>query len=86
MTKQYAIDFAARGVRVNAVAPGYIDTPMIEEIREEMQIQLEYEQLYPMARLGQPDEIATAVVFLSSEAASFITGHILPVDGGYTCR
>jgi NAD(P)-dependent dehydrogenase (short-subunit alcohol dehydrogenase family) len=86
MTKQYAIDFAARGVRVNAVAPGYIETPMIEEIREEMQIQLEYEQLYPMARLGQPDEIATAVVFLSSEAASFITGHILPVDGGYTCR
>ena len=57
-----------------------------EMLREDMQIQHEYEQLHPMARLGQPDEIATAVVFLSSPAASFITGHTLPVDGGYSCR
>ena len=86
MTAQYAIAFAERGVRVNAVAPGYIETPMTEILREDMQIQHEYEQLHPMARLGQPDEIATAVVFLSSDAASFITGHTLPVDGGYSCR
>jgi len=86
MTAQYAIAFAERGVRVNAVAPGYIETPMTEMLREDLQIQHEYERLHPMARLGQPDEIATAVVFLSSPAASFITGHTLPVDGGYSCR
>ncbi len=85
MTAQFAISYAQRGVRVNAVAPGYIDTPMTSMIKEDMQIQHEYEQLHPMARLGQPDEIATAVVFLSSDAASFITGHTLPVDGGYSC-
>lgn len=86
MTRQYAISYAQRGVRVNAVAPGYIDTPMTEMLKQDMQIQHEYEQLHPMGRLGQPDEIATAVVFLSSDAASFITGHTLPVDGGYSCR
>jgi NAD(P)-dependent dehydrogenase (short-subunit alcohol dehydrogenase family) len=86
MTKQYAIAYAERGVRVNAVAPGYIDTPMTSMIKEDLQIQHEYEKLHPMGRLGQPDEIATAVVFLASDAASFITGHTLPVDGGYSCR
>ena len=86
MTAQFAISYAQRGVRVNAVAPGYIDTPMTSMLKEDMQIQHEYEQLHPMARLGQPEEIATAVVFLSSDAASFITGHTLPVDGGYSCR
>jgi len=86
MTAQYAISYAQRGVRVNAVAPGYIDTPMTDMLKEDVQIQHEYEQLHPMARLGQPQEIATAVVFLSSDAASFITGHTLPVDGGYSCR
>ncbi len=86
MTRQYAIAYGQRGVRVNAVAPGYIDTPMTEIIRQDVQIQHEYEQLHPMGRLGRPEEIATAVVFLSSDAASFITGHTLPVDGGYSCR
>jgi NAD(P)-dependent dehydrogenase (short-subunit alcohol dehydrogenase family) len=86
MTKQYAIAYAERGVRVNAVAPGYIDTPMTSMIKEDLQIQHEYERLHPMGRLGQADEIATAVVFLASDAASFITGHTLPVDGGYSCR
>ena len=86
MTRQFAIAYAQHGVRINAVAPGYIDTPMTEMIRKDVHIQHEYEQLHPMGRLGQPEEIASAVVFLSSDAASFITGHVLPVDGGYSCR
>ncbi len=86
MTAQYAISYAKRGVRVNAVAPGYIDTPMTSPLREDLQIQHAYEQLHPMGRLGHAEEIAGAVVFLSSDAASFITGHTLPVDGGYSCR
>lgn len=86
MTRQYAIAYGQRGVRVNAVAPGYIDTPMTQMIKQDAQIQHEYEQLHPLGRLGQPEEIANAVIFLSSDAASFITGHTLPVDGGYSCR
>ena len=86
MTRQFAIAYGQRRVRINAVAPGYIDTPMTEMIKQDAQIQHEYEQLHPLGRLGQPGEIASAVVFLSSEAASFITGHTLPVDGGYSCR
>ena len=86
MTAQYAISYAKRRVRVNAVAPGYIETPMTQLLREDLQIQHAYEQLHPLGRLGQAEEIASAVVFLSSDAASFITGHTLPVDGGYSCR
>jgi NAD(P)-dependent dehydrogenase (short-subunit alcohol dehydrogenase family) len=86
MTRQFAITYGLRGVRVNAVAPGYIDTPMTEQIRDGSVIQSGYEDLHPMGRLGRPEEIADAVVFLSSDRASFITGHILPVDGGYSAR
>ena len=86
ITKQYAISYAQRGVRVNAVAPGYIDTPLTEGIRDGSVIQSGYEDLHPMGRLGRAEEIADAVVFLSSDAASFITGHTLPVDGGYSAR
>ena len=86
MTKQFAIAYAPYGVRVNAVAPGYIETPMTEMIRDDSVIQAEFESLHPMGRLGRPEEIADAVVFLSSDRASFITGHTLPVDGGYSAR
>ena len=86
MTAQYAISYAKRGVRVNAVAPGYIDTPLTEGIRDGSVIQSGYEELHPMGRLGRAEEIADAVVFLASDRASFITGHTLPVDGGYSAR
>jgi NAD(P)-dependent dehydrogenase (short-subunit alcohol dehydrogenase family) len=86
MTRQYAITYARRGVRVNAVAPGYIETPMTEMIRDGSVIQSGYEDLHPMGRLGRAEEIADAAVFLSSDRASFITGHTLPVDGGYSAR
>ena len=86
MTRQFAIAYAQQGVRVNAVAPGYIETPLTAAIWQDPAVQREYEKLHPMNRLGRPEEIATAAVFLSSDAASFITGHVLPVDGGYSCR
>jgi NAD(P)-dependent dehydrogenase (short-subunit alcohol dehydrogenase family) len=86
MTRQYAITFGERGVRVNAVAPGYINTPMTEMIRDGSVVQSGFEKLHPMGRLGLPEEIADAVVFLSSDRASFITGVTLPVDGGYSAR
>lgn len=86
LTKQFAITFGQRGVRVNAIAPGYIETPMTENIRDLPDGTAFLESLHPLGRLGQPEEIAAAAAFLASDEASFITGVILPVDGGYTAR
>ncbi len=86
LTKQFAITFARQGVRVNAIAPGYIETPMIAMASEDPNARRFLESLHPMGRLGQPEEIAAAAAFLASDDASFITGIVLPVDGGYTSR
>lgn len=85
ITRSTAIEYADKGVRVNAVAPAVIETPMIE--RAELVTDPAFEQrmlsLHPLGRFGVPDEVADAVVWLCSDQASFITGHTLPVDGGY---
>ena len=86
LTKQYAVAFGGRGVRVNAIAPGYIETPMTEGIREVDGATEYLTSLHPLGRLGQPEEIAAAAAFLASDEASFINGIVLPVDGGYTAR
>ncbi len=86
MTKQFAITFGPYNVRVNAIAPGYIYTPMTEMIRELPEAEQYLTSLHPIGRLGQPEEIASAAAFLASDDASFITGIVLPVDGGYTAR
>jgi NAD(P)-dependent dehydrogenase (short-subunit alcohol dehydrogenase family) len=86
LTKQYAVTFGTRGVRVNAIAPGYVVTPMTEPARDIEGGVAYLESLHPLGRLGQPEEIAAAAAFLASDDASFITGVVLPVDGGYTAR
>lgn len=79
-TKTIAREFAQRGINVNAIAPGYIQTPMTDVLPEKVKEELK--RLIPMERLGQPEDVAQAVLFLVSEASSYITGQVLNVNGG----
>jgi len=82
LTKSLAKEVAARGVRVNAVAPGFIDTSMTEKLGEKAREALA--EVIPAKRTGKPEEIAEAVLFLASGSSSYITGQVLAVDGGMT--
>lgn len=84
LTQSLAIDYAPHGIRVNAVCPGYIDTPLLNHIDQEGINHLS--AMHPMGRLGKPQEVASVVLFLASEDASFMTGTSLLVDGGYTAQ
>ncbi|WP_248555906.1 glucose 1-dehydrogenase [Paraburkholderia terrae] len=87
LTKSAALEYAARGIRINAVCPGIIETPMVADMLErEPEAMQELMKEQPIGRLGRSDEIAAAVLWLCSPAASFVIGHALAVDGGYTAR
>jgi len=84
-----AVEWAERGIRVNAVAPGTIRTERVRELPNEpggVEYLQAIEKMHPMGRLGEPEEVAKAILFLASDEASFITGAVLPVDGGYLAQ
>jgi len=84
LTRHAALRWAETGIRVNCVCPGVIETPMTEVISQNPEIKKTMEAMTPMKRLGQPEEIASAIVWLCSDQASFVTGHPLVIDGGAT--
>ena len=85
LTRTTAVEWAPRGVRVNAVAPAYIETEMTAAVQARDKLRQAVVDRTPMNRFGRPEEVAWAVVFLASDEASYITGHTLFVDGGWTC-
>jgi NAD(P)-dependent dehydrogenase (short-subunit alcohol dehydrogenase family) len=87
LTKSLALEWVDHGIRVNAIAPGYMITPPVLDLqREDPDRWNQWMSRVPMGRAGQPPELQGAAVFLASDASSYVTGSILTVDGGYTCR
>jgi NAD(P)-dependent dehydrogenase (short-subunit alcohol dehydrogenase family) len=84
ITKHLAVEWAARCIRVNAVAPGTISTEAVVDLPEEYVAPMR--EAHPIGRLGDPSEVANAILFLASDEASFVTGAVLPVDGGYLAQ
>ena len=86
LTRSLAVAWAARGIRVNAVAPGWVETRISEGARADPKRKAEIDARIPLGRWARPEEVAQVVGFLVSDAASYMTGAIIPVDGGYSAR
>lgn len=86
LTKAAALEYGALGVRINAVGPAFIHTPMISGLEQDAAANTMLVAAHPMGRLGQPEEVAELVTWLASSKASFVTGSYYPVDGGYLAR
>ena len=86
LTKTAALQYAKENVRVNGVGPGYTRTPMIQERLDDPEWEATFTALHPLGRMGLPEDVAEAVIWLCSDKASFVTGHILMIDGGYVAQ
>ena len=87
LTKSAAVEYAGRGIRINAVCPGLVDTPLLERIyASNPELKSEADNWQPIGRTAQPEEIAEAVIWLCSDMASFVVGHMMTIDGGLVVR
>ena len=87
LTRSAALDYAQAGIRVNATSPGMIETPLMARTAVNMEVPPEaFHGMHPLGRMGKSPEVADAVLWLCSDAASFVTGVVLPVDGGYSAQ
>lgn len=86
LTRTSALEYSASGVRINAVGPAFIHTPMIQKFESDQAVNKALVAAHPIGRLGQPQEVAELITWLSSDRASFVTGAYYPVDGGYLAR
>lgn len=84
LTRNMAVDYAGAGIRVNCVCPGFTETPLTKGLLSNPDSSARLTSLHPLGRLGKPEDIAAAVTFLASDDAAWITGIVLPVDGGFT--
>ncbi|WP_075223000.1 SDR family NAD(P)-dependent oxidoreductase [Acuticoccus yangtzensis] len=86
MTRALAVEWAGAGIRVNAVAPTYVRTPFIKALLDQPEVMEKIFAMTPLKRLAEPEEVAAAILFLASPAAGMVTGHTLPVDGGFLAQ
>src|ERR1700736_5496895 len=87
LTKSAAVEFGKQGIRVNAILPGVVDTDMYQRFADEKpEFRAQMNAMHPIGRIGKPEEMADAAIWLSSSKSSFVTGHSLMVDGGYTAQ